>query len=146
MRNKKLPLVLKKNAICSDPALQKGDRGARKICVTDLYKSKEFEYSDPRWYGSNEKTPVMVMDNSELAIFTNETVQDRHFHKNGIEIYTVLEGTFVIEVERSTYTLKSGETVIIPKDAVHEVKRESHFTAQVVTVNCGGIEDKYVVD
>jgi len=146
MNESKMPLVITRGAILFDPALQKGARGARKICVTELYESKEFDHQDPYWYGSETQTPVVPMSDTELAVFTNETVQDRHYHKQGTEIYTVLEGQFTIEIENETFTLTAGETVIVPQNAVHEVDRDSSFIAQVVTVHCGGISDKFVVN
>lgn len=144
MNNSKKPLVITAEAIASDPALQTGSRGARKIAVTSLFEEKEVPYENPNWEGSSAKTPVMVLDNTEFAVFTDETVQDRHYHKLAHEFYTVLDGKFTIEVEGEQFSLTRGETIIVPPFAVHEVFRDHGFTAQVVTTNCGGVSDKFI--
>lgn len=144
MNDKSKPLVIKSEAIAKDPALQRGARGARKIAVTSLYEGKEMPFKDPQWEGSATVTPVMVLDNTEFAVFTNETVQDRHYHKQAHEFYTVLDGKFQIEVDEKEYIISSGETIIVPPFAVHEVSREHSFTAQVVTINCAGVDDKFI--
>ncbi len=47
----------------SDPALQPGRRGARKLLVTELYEAKECLATDPVWSAtySSGKCPVQVM-------------------------------------------------------------------------------------
>lgn len=144
MSSYKIPLLITSAAIAADPALQSGSRGARKIVVTSLYEEKEIPFENSHWQGSPVKSPVMVLDNTEFAVFTDETVQDRHYHKHAHEFYTVLNGKFVIEVEGEMFSLTSGETIIVPPYAVHEVFRDHRFTAQVVTTNCGGVSDKFL--
>lgn len=141
----KTPLLITKESVKNDPALQKGARGARKIGVTTLYEQKEYPYSESNWYGSETATPVIELKSTELAVFNDVTEQDRHFHKNAHEFYTVLEGVFKIEVEEEYYTLNQGDTILVPPYAVHEVLRETSFTAQVITINCSGLEDKYTL-
>ena len=139
------PLVITKSSIESDSALMEGGRGARKIIVTEIYEGKEVEYSDSTWRGLTKRSPVMELQGGEMAIFNETTPQDRHFHKEGTEIYTVLEGAVTIEVNNILYGAKSGETIIVAPNQTHEVYCNSRFLVQVITLNCGGIKDKYVV-
>ena len=86
-----------------------------------------------------------MTENIEVAIFTQNVVQDRHFHKIGTEIYTVLEGEMRIEVEEKDYVLLAGDMIVVNPGAVHEVKPEgTNFLCRVVTSNCIGSSDKYL--
>lgn len=95
----------------------------------------------------------------EFAIFNNSTPQDKHYHKLGTEIYTLLEGEMEIEVnecfallslqvEQKLHTLTQGDTVIVNPGAIHLVhsKKDCWFLCQVTTIDCGGVRDKFVVD
>lgn len=43
--------------------------------------------------------------------------------------------------------MKGGDSVVVHPSAVHLVKAGKHrFLTQVVTINCGGVDDKFVVD
>lgn len=46
-----------------------------------------------------DKCPVFVSSGAkyEVALFTHDAEQTRHFHKQGTEIYTVLEGEMAID-------------------------------------------------
>jgi quercetin dioxygenase-like cupin family protein len=133
----------------SDPALSEGARGARKIVVTEIYSGKEKEASIVQWYPpvGGERCSVQTMDDTEVTVFTHGASQDRHYHKIGTEIYEVLEGEMVIEVAGQNYVLSSGDMIIVNPGAVHKVKpnKTEGFVSRVITVNCGGISDKYVV-
>lgn len=133
----------------ADPALRPGGRGARKILVTEIYPGEEEAAVDSTWGapdGSN-KCQVQVMRDAEVAIFTERAAQDRHYHKLGTEIYMVLEGRMIIEVEGADYCLAAGDMIVVNPDAVHQVKPDrAEFVCRVVTVNCGGAADKYLAD
>ncbi len=144
MNASKGPLIVTNKSILTDPALKVGARGARKIAVTTLYKDNEHPYEEPYWFGSNSSTPVMVMEDTEFAVFTEETVQDCHYHTLAHEFYTVLKGQFTIQIDDACYTLNAGETVVVPPYAVHQIFRDTPFTAQVIVTHCGGVEDKFV--
>lgn len=139
------PLLVSLSSVKNDPALSPTGRGARKIGVTSLFPKTETPYVGSNWFGSSEKTPVMVLDSTEYAVFTETTVQDRHYHKQGTEFYTVLDGKFEIEVENELFSLFMGDTIVVPAGVVHEVLRRSSFVANVITINCEGISDKYIV-
>lgn len=133
-------------AVKRDGALQPGGRGARKILVTEIYTSKETEASEVLWNPPADagKCPVRVTNDTEVAVFTHAASQDRHYHERGTEMYMVLEGRMVIEVEGVDHTLSAGDMIVVNPGAIHAVKPEgTEFLCRVVTVNCGGASDKY---
>jgi mannose-6-phosphate isomerase-like protein (cupin superfamily) len=140
-------LLVTKQAAAADPALQPEARGARKHVVTSIFDKKEREADDATWLPptNGEKCPVIVANDWEMATFTEVTAQDRHHHLRGTEIYMVLSGTMVVDVNGVLFFLYEGDMLIVNPGAVHEVLREGNFLARVITVNCGGADDKYVV-
>lgn len=142
-------LVVRLEAVKRDGALRPMGRGARKILVTEIYPAKEIEGREVVWKPpeGEDKCPVRVMTDTEIAVFNHTASQDRHYHKTGTEIYMVLEGVMVIEVEGEDYILSAGDMIVISPGAMHEVKPEGReFLCRVVTVNCGGAADKYKSD
>lgn len=142
----KRPLLVTLESVKRDAALAPGGRGARKILVTDLYPARESEAEQVEWNPPTgaEKCPVQVTSNVEVAVFTHDATQDRHLHKTGTEIYTVLEGEMWIEVEGEDYRLLAGDMIVVNPGAAHEVKPHgTEFLCRVVTANCGGRSDKY---
>jgi mannose-6-phosphate isomerase-like protein (cupin superfamily) len=142
-------LVVRLEAVKRDDALRLGERGARKILVTEIYPAKEIEAREVMWNSpaGEDKCPVRVMTDTEIAVFNHIASQDRHYHKTGTEIYMVLEGMMVIEVEGEDYALSAGDMIVVNPGARHEVKPEgTEFLCRVVTVNCGGASDKYKSD
>ena len=131
----------------SDPALLPGGRGARKLVVTEIYPDKEKTADVILWKppGEFDKSPVRIMKDTEVAIFTHHASQDRHYHKLGTEIYMVLEGRMTIEVEGTDYSLTAGDMIVVNPCAAHQVRPEdSEFICRVITTNCGGASDKYL--
>ncbi|MCX6924939.1 MAG: cupin domain-containing protein [Verrucomicrobia bacterium] len=127
----------------SDPALQ--TRGDRKILVTELYPMKEELASESRWShaSSSGKCPVILMRDTESAVFTQVGKQTRHCHKLATEIYILLEGSMTIEVEGAVYVLSPGDTIVVSPGAYHQIRREGEFLCRVFTVNCQGLKDRY---
>jgi quercetin dioxygenase-like cupin family protein len=83
----------------------------------------------------------------ELAVFTERAHQDRHLHRIGTEIYTVLEGEMSIEVEGERFVLTAGDSLLVRPGAAHAVEpARGPFLAQVVTIDSGGAGDKLVVE
>lgn len=136
-------LLITLEAAKQDPALQ--TRGDRKVLVTDILPDSEQEAPAIVWRAPSpqSKCPVVTMRDTELAFFTERAKQTRHCHKIGTEIYTLLEGGMTIEVAGELYTLAPGDTLVVKPGAWHEVKRNSKFHCQVVTVNCAGIKDRH---
>jgi len=131
----------------ADPALEPGARGARKHVVTSLFDKKEEEATRAAWLppAESEKCPVIVAPAWEMASFTETTAQDRHYHRRGTEIYSVLSGTMSVDVEGELFSLYEGDMLVVNPGAVHVVLREGCFLARVITVDCGGTDDKFVV-
>jgi len=51
----------------------------------------------------------------------------------------------VIEVDVPSYTLCSGDTILINPGTVHQIKPQGcEFICQVLTANCSGIADKHI--
>jgi len=140
-------LLITKQAATADPALAPGARGARKHVVTSLLNEKEVDATAALWLppAEGEKCPVIVAPAWEMATFNEVTAQDRHFHRLGTEIYSVLSGTMQVEVDGDMYALNEGDTIVVNPGAVHKVLREGSFLARVITVDCGGADDKIVV-
>ena len=143
----KKALLVKLSSIKNDAALGKGQRGDRKILVTQVCEEKEeiaryIEWEAPTKPG--QKCPVQKMENTEMAVFTHEAKQDRHYHKLGTEIYDVIEGQMNIEVEGANYLLGPGDTIVVNPNSCHEVKPAgTRFVCRVLTVSCSGTSDKY---
>jgi mannose-6-phosphate isomerase-like protein (cupin superfamily) len=132
-------------ALRADPALQPGRRGARKLLVTEPRKG-EYDAEDTVWHADPDKCPVQKMRDTELAVFTHLSWQDRHYHKQCTEIYIVMNGTMVIEAGKVNYPLAAGDMVVVNPRTVHEVKPSgTEFMCCVVATNCKGDKDKFVV-
>ena len=136
-------LFLTLEALKRDRALH--TRGERKVLVTDIRPESEQRAATILWRAPApaDRCPVVVMQDTELAIFTERSKQTRHCHKIGTEIYTLLEGEMTMEVAGELYTLSPGDTLVVKTGVWHEVKRDSRFLCQVVTVNCAGAKDRH---
>jgi mannose-6-phosphate isomerase-like protein (cupin superfamily) len=138
-------LLVSKEAVKRDPALQDNTCGARKLMVKNFREAKEYIADNIEWASpkSGEKCAVQVASDSEVAFFTQLASQDRHYHRSSTEIYIVLEGEMTIEVEGIHYVLSSGDMIVVNPSSIHEIKPcESEFLCTVVTLNCGGVPDK----
>ncbi|HVF90072.1 MAG TPA: cupin domain-containing protein [Blastocatellia bacterium] len=145
---KTLPaLLVTREALERDPALRHGGRGARKILVTGIFAETEMEASDIEWSppSGSDKCPVRLTAHTEVAVFNGAARQDRHFHEAATEIYMVMEGSMVIEVEGVDYRLKAGDMIVVNPGAAHLVKTgRDDFLCRLVSLNCGGAKDKYL--
>ena len=104
------------------------------------------EASDIDWSPpiGDDKCSVQLMHDTEIAVFNQRARQDRHFHKVGTEIYMVLQGKMVIEVEGKNYELSQGDMIVVNPGVVHAVKPEgTEFLCRVVTVNHPGTTDRF---
>ena len=144
-------LWVKLAALKRDPKLfSQGSGGklkGRKILVTELYTHTEKEATELEWEPPTDsgKCPIQIMKDTEIAVFTNHTLQDCHYHKRGTEIYTVLKGKMRIEIEQQDILLLAGDMIVVNPGTSHEVKPDgSEFICQVIIVNCAGKADKYV--
>lgn len=140
-------LYISLDAVKSDPALAPGARGARKLLVTEIYAQKERPANQSIWAPPHGESlcPVQLTKDTEVAIFNEHAAQDRHLHRVGTEIYMVLEGVMIIEVEDRSYQLEAGDMIVINPGACHEVKPAgTQFLCRVVTANCGGPTDKFL--
>jgi mannose-6-phosphate isomerase-like protein (cupin superfamily) len=140
-----------KQALKQDPTLfpsnpDEKSRG-RKILVTKLYPLTEKEAAEVEWQPPKqlEKCPVQLMRDTEMAVFTDRTSQDRHYHKKGTEVYTVLNGEMTIEIDQQDFSLSTGDAIVVNPGTPHQVKPgDKEFVCQVICINCSGETDKYV--
>ena len=140
-------LLLSLAAMRADNKIKNEGVGQRKHAVTEVYDSEEYA-KEVVWRAPTigEKAKVLEFPDLEVATFSETAAQDRHYHKNGTEMYSVLEGTMQIEVKGEVYQLEAGDMIVISPGSIHEVRTKGHkFVARVVIANCGGKGDKYVV-
>ena len=50
-----------------------------------------------------------------------------------------------VEVEGADYSLQPGDMLVVNPRSFHEVKRDGEFLCRVITVNCGGVNDRFEV-
>jgi quercetin dioxygenase-like cupin family protein len=130
-----------------DAQLMKDKDGARKLLVTEIWDSIEELATECYWLTPDEKykNQVLRTANVEMAVFSHYATQDRHFHKLGTEIYSVLEGKMDIEINETTHTLERGDTIVVRPGTIHQVIKNKPFLCQVVSANCHGQSDKFII-
>lgn len=141
-------LIFRLDRTKDDPALRPGGRGDRKLIVTELRVPSESHAAHTDWNSTDRagKCPVLVMPSTEMAVFNDTAAQDRHYHRKATEIYFVLEGQMLIEVEGADHRLYGGDAIVVRPPAVHHVKPSGHrFLCRVVCIDCHGPADKFVV-
>jgi mannose-6-phosphate isomerase-like protein (cupin superfamily) len=113
-------------AVNRDPVLQSGNRGARKILVTEVFSATEEKALQDVWESTTAtgKCSVVETNDTEIAVFNQNASQDKHYHKIGTEIYMVLEGRMIIDVAGKLYSLLPGDMIVVNPMSVHEVKPE----------------------
>jgi len=138
-------LLVRKDLVKEDPALQDVNRGARKLLATAILDTKERPSTEVEWQPprESEKCAVQLTSDTELAVFNNLAEQDRHLHRKGTEIYTVLEGIMFIEIEGEEHKLEQGDLIVLNPNTLHQVQKETEFLCQVLIANSGGAKDKY---
>ncbi|MBI4854602.1 MAG: cupin domain-containing protein [Acidobacteria bacterium] len=141
-------LLIKLSAIKQDPALAPSARGARKLLITELFNEKENLAQEEIWQAPKigEKCSVLLTKDFEMSVFNQTASQDRHYHKIATEIYLVIEGSMLIEVEKKDHLLFLGDSIVVNPGSVHLVKpNQEKFLCYVFALNCKGIEDKFVI-
>jgi len=131
----------------SDAAL--ATRGERKFIVTSVRESSEQEAQCSEWRPPAFRglAAVLLGNNLEFAIFNQSAKQDLHYHRSATEIYIVVSGEMKIEVERKSFLLHSGDSIVVQPGARHEIKRTgAEFVCYVVASNSFGPADKVIVN
>jgi mannose-6-phosphate isomerase-like protein (cupin superfamily) len=140
-------LLISFKSIKKDPALKPNGRGARKLAVTRLIKGKEFPATNCTWAPprkSSELCPVVPLKKTEIGVFNQYAHQDRHYHNTGTEIYEVIQGKMIIEIEGRSIRMETGDMVIINPGTIHKViPGKSKFFCRAICLNCRGSKDKY---
>jgi quercetin dioxygenase-like cupin family protein len=135
-------------SIEDDNQLQKEGAGSRKLLVTELWDSIEETTTKCHWLPPNEgeMNQVLQTTNIELGVFTHRASEDRHFHKQGTEIYSVLDGEMNIKVNDDVYTLQRGDTIVVRPGTVHKILKNKPFLCKVINANCHGTIDKVLAE
>ena len=144
--NKTNTYYISLDTVKKDMAHQGAKRGERKWVVTDLYETSEIIANVPEIHPpkANEKCPVVLSKDTEIAIFNQNAIQNRHFHKECTEIYLPIEGEIIIEVEDVEYRAKPGDMIVVTPNSAHEViNKGSKYLCRVISVNCNGSKDKF---
>ena len=132
-------LIVRLDRIKADPALAIGGRGARKLIVTKIRPNEESPATQVDWVPVDRtlKCPVHVMPATEMGVFNDQAVQDRHYHKKATEIYSLVEGQMIIEIDGTDHLLYGGDMVIVRPHAVHLIKSKGHrFLCRVIAIDC----------
>ena len=151
----KLPfLVIRKTECESDWKLNlepKQQNNGRKVCVINIYPSKEIKATSQEWKPEIEGDEAAVIETGyggiEIGTFTEKANQESHKHIIATEIYTVLEGSMDIRIEdeKKPLNLVAGDEVIIFPNTGHEVLNDnSKFLTRLHSINCYGEQDKYL--
>jgi mannose-6-phosphate isomerase-like protein (cupin superfamily) len=129
-------------------ALDELGKNGIKLAVVKKYKTEK-DFTEKVWEWSlEEKIPVIETggtDNIEFAFFKNGNAEDRHYHENATEIYTVLEGVMTIVVADEKFEIKAGSSAYVKPKVVHEVLGDTEFYAQVIVSNIQD-GDKIIVE
>jgi mannose-6-phosphate isomerase-like protein (cupin superfamily) len=68
-----------------------------------------------------------------------------HTHENEDEMFIVISGDLKVELRDKTYTVKSGELIVIPKGVEHRTVAENEVALMLIepkgTVNTGDAEE-----
>ncbi|HQV31694.1 MAG TPA: cupin domain-containing protein [Calditrichia bacterium] len=141
--------LIPRQAVDQDPLLRPGASGDRKLAVTTLYPDLEVPQTQPVWGlpPAGELPEVLITENLEIAVFTHNCRQERHFHRRATEIYEVLSGRLEMTVQEEELSLNAGDMVVLQPGTVHFIHADrSEFLARVILVNAVGPEDKIVPD
>lgn len=148
-RSKQPPVfIIPLKSIENDNLLKKEGAGSRKLLVTEIWDSIEEKTTERHWQAPNEgdMNQVLLTANIELGIFTHLASQERHYHKLGTEVYSVLDGEMDIKVDDSLYTLKRGDTIVVRPGTIHEILKTKPFLCKVINANCHGKIDKVLTE
>ena len=141
-------IVIRKVVTEKDEKLLKPGNDGRKIFATSgvINEFEEKEINSGVW-SPGDIFPTEEGD-IEISSFTNIARQDRHYHKNTIEIYMVLSGNMLIYItdKKTRYCLKEGDEIVILPGTVHFIdsKKDISFLTRVHSFNSYGASNKFV--
>ncbi|MFH1855217.1 MAG: cupin domain-containing protein [bacterium] len=145
--NRLSALVVTPEAIRRDPAWAEGGRHARKLLsITPPFPS-ECIAQDMGWEPGTDgtKTPIVLTEDFECAIFESGAKEDRHVHKLATEVYYVIEGILTLEINDERREYRPGTLVFVFPGTVHEVICQGYYRVVLFCSHCGGPADKQVM-
>jgi mannose-6-phosphate isomerase len=78
-------------------------------------------YSESRPWGRFEKFHENKSCTVKLIYVNTNSRLSLQYHKKRSELWKVIKGTAMVEIEGKTRTLEAGETITIPRRAKHRV-------------------------
>ena len=138
--------VRKSDAEADSRMREKGNKG-RRVVALELIPEFSHPLETCRWQPPLKGAKSWIFESGdkcfEASTFNHLTKQDRHFHKEATEIYTVLDGQMSIKIKDDLIVLDQSDEIIIFPNTWHQVLGGENFLARVHTINCHGENDKY---
>ena len=111
--------------------------------VSDFVKSKGW------FFGHFAQDELLQSDDVEIAwqkIFTKKALpEDKHYHRDSVEINIVISGEVRITINREKHILHKGEFYIIwPETIVEEV--EAGEDTELIVVRSPSMNDKVIIE
>lgn len=147
-------VVIERSRAERDQKLGLPDNNGRKVCATSVMEQfGERKINDALW----DVGAVLPTGNGsfEVSTFSEYSGQDRHMHKTGTEIYTVIRGRLFVWIDDADLvTLEAGDEIVILPETVHQVVQQKRGSAsagaeyellvRVHSLDCRGADDKFV--
>jgi mannose-6-phosphate isomerase-like protein (cupin superfamily) len=71
--------------------------------------------------------PVVNQSLAEATV-PEGTATERHYHKKSEEFYFILEGTGTMEIDNESSDVKTGDAILIPTGAWHQITADADST------------------
>ena len=101
----------------------------------NIEKQMKLQLKDLVEYQSGQVVSKTLVQNEHVSmtIFSFDKGEEISTHASGGDaMVTVLEGTGRFIVDKKTFILNEGETLIMPKDIPHSVYGEEQFKMQLI--------------
>ena len=85
---------------------------------------------ESQWSDRKETEPMSWA----IAVFTENGISTAHKHKERTETYYIIEGTANVYINEKVHTLKTGESITIPKTSEHQVQNASNTQNMALVV------------
>ena len=130
-------LLLHVNAAPADEAQENPQKEAKMSLTSfDDVKPLEFDWGWIRWLMSSDIDPDAEMTFGLVHINPNQS-NPLHLHPNSAEYLHVLSGSCEHRLDDKWVTLKAGDTLRIPRGAVHLARTRDEACRVMVVFNTG---------
>jgi len=97
------------------------------MMIQNLNQQKQFTTKD----GSKIRS-ILDLSNSSVvhqslaeAFISSGNVTERHFHRKSEEIYFILEGDGIMEMDGKTVSVGAGDGILIPPGTTHQIRAQT---------------------